>query len=152
MPETLQNIDLDQVIDILSWAFLLLGSFFVLVGALGLLRMPDVFTRMHAASVTDTVGAGFLILGMMLQAGLTLVTLKLLFILLLIGITSPVATHALAQAALHMGVEPELADDRRERELEPRGDKQDARSAAGSVADSTAGAETLVTSNNGRPS
>ena len=69
--------------EILSWALILLGSFFIVAGALGLLRMPDVFTRMHALSVIDTAGVGFLILGMMLQAGLGLVSLKLLFILVL---------------------------------------------------------------------
>ena len=57
------------VIDIASWVCILLGSFFTIVGAFGLVRMPEVFTRMHAASVTDTLGVGFLILGMGLQAG-----------------------------------------------------------------------------------
>ena len=69
------------VVEIASWALILLGSFFTVVGALGLVRMPEVFTRMHAASVTDTLGVGFLILGMGLQAGFSLVTLKLLFLL-----------------------------------------------------------------------
>ena len=95
-----------------SWALILLGSFFTIVGALGLVRMPDVFTRMHAASVTDTLGVGFLILGMSLQAGLSLVTLKLLFLMLLFVFTVPVVTHALAQACLHEDVEPALAHDR----------------------------------------
>lgn len=111
------NFDLSLGADIFSWASILLGSFFVLTGSLGLLRMPDIFTRMHAASITDTVGAGFLIVGMIGQAGLTLVTLKLVFILLLLAITSPVASHALAQAALHENVEPILAEDRRDRPL-----------------------------------
>ena len=82
---------------------ILLGSFFTVVGAFGLVRMPDVFTRMHAASVTDTLGVGFLILGMCLQAGLSLVTLKLVFLLALFFFTGPVVTHALAQACLHEG-------------------------------------------------
>ena len=77
--------------------------------------MPDLYTRMHAASVTDTLGAGLLIGGLMLQAGLTLVTLKLLFLLALFFFTGPVVTHALAQAALHEGVEPVLHEDRRRR-------------------------------------
>ena len=68
-------------IDILSWVLILLGSFFTLVGALGMIRMPEVFTRMHAASVIDTLGVGLLIAGMVLQAGFTLVTLKLVFLL-----------------------------------------------------------------------
>jgi multicomponent Na+:H+ antiporter subunit G len=100
-------------VEIASWALILLGSFFTIVGALGLVRMPEVFTRMHAASVTDTLGVGFLIFGMGLQAGLSLVTLKLLFLMLLFIFTVPVVTHALAQACLHEGVEPALAHDRR---------------------------------------
>jgi multicomponent Na+:H+ antiporter subunit G len=101
------------VIDLLSWVLIVLGSFFTIVGGIGLVRMPDVYTRMHAASVTDTLGAGFLILGMMLQAGLGLVTLKLAFILGLFFFFAPVVTHALAQAALHEKIEPLLTDDRR---------------------------------------
>jgi multicomponent Na+:H+ antiporter subunit G len=100
------------LVEIASWALILLGSFFTIVGALGLVRMPEVFTRMHAASVTDTLGVGFLIFGMVLQAGLSLVTLKLLFLLLLFVFTVPVVTHALAQACLHEGVKPVLAHDR----------------------------------------
>ena len=99
-------------VEIASWTLILLGSFFTIVGALGLVRMPEVFTRMHAASVTDTLGVGFLIFGMTLQAGLSLVTLKLLFLLLLFVFTVPVVTHALAQACLHESVKPVLARDR----------------------------------------
>jgi multicomponent Na+:H+ antiporter subunit G len=101
------------IVELASWVLILLGSFFTLVGAFGLVRMPDVFTRMHAASVTDTLGVGFLILGMCLQAGLGLVTLKLVFLLALFFFTGPVVTHALAQACLHEGIEPTLAEDRR---------------------------------------
>jgi multicomponent Na+:H+ antiporter subunit G len=96
----------------LGWAFLALGSFFCVVGGLGLVRMPDFYTRMHAASVTDTVGAGFLLLGMMLFAGFSLVTVKLVIVGFLIFFTSPTATHALAKAGLHRGVEPKLALER----------------------------------------
>ena len=101
------------IVEIASWILVLLGSFFTVVGALGLLRMPEIFTRMHAASVTDTLGVGFLILGMGLQAGLTLVSLKLFFLLLLFIFTAPVVTHALAQACLHERIEPTLTEDRR---------------------------------------
>lgn len=110
---------MEQIIDLLSWIFIVLGSFFIVVGALGLIRMPDVYTRMHAGSVIDTTGAGFLVLGMMLQAGFSLVTLKLLFILLFFLFTSPVVSHALAQAALAADVEPQLSEDRRSRDTEP---------------------------------
>jgi multicomponent Na+:H+ antiporter subunit G len=99
------------VIDVASWILILAGSFFTLVGALGLVRMPDIFTRMHAASVTDTAGAGLLIFGMMLQAGFGLTALKLVILLALFLFTGPVVTHALAQTCLHEKIEPLLAED-----------------------------------------
>jgi multicomponent Na+:H+ antiporter subunit G len=102
-------------ITLASWVCVILGSFFLVVGSFGLVRMPDVFTRMHAASVVDTVGVGFLVLGMGLQAGFSLVTVKLLFLLALFVFTGPVVTHALAQACLHDGIAPLLGSDRRER-------------------------------------
>ena len=105
---------MSAAIDLLSWACLAAGGFFCVVGAIGLLRMPDFFTRMHAASVTDTLGAGLILVGLMLQAGLTLVTAKLAIIVLLIFFTSPAATHALAKAALLRGVKPLLADAEKE--------------------------------------
>ena len=95
----------------LSALLLAAGSLFCMIGALGLLRMPDFFTRMHAASVTDTLGAGLILLGLMVQAGLTLITVKLIAIGVLIFFTSPAATHALARAALARGVKPLLAGD-----------------------------------------
>lgn len=103
----------------LAWIFLALGSFFCVVGALGLVRMPDFYTRMHAASVTDTLGAGFMILGMMFVAGASLVTMKLVIIGFLIFFTSPTATHALAKAGMHRGLEPKLARQRPEEEVRP---------------------------------
>jgi multicomponent Na+:H+ antiporter subunit G len=106
---------MNLAIEIASWALILLGCFFTVVGALGLVRMPDVFTRMHAGSVTDTLGVGFLILGMAVQAGFGLVTLKLFFLLVLFFFSGPVVTHALAQACLHEGIAPILAEDRRKR-------------------------------------
>jgi multicomponent Na+:H+ antiporter subunit G len=101
------------LVDALSWLLVLGGSFFTVVGALGLVRMPDVFTRMHAASVTDTLGVGLMLLGMSLQAGFNLVTLKLGFLMALFFFIGPVVTHALAQACLHERIEPILVEDRR---------------------------------------
>lgn len=101
---------MDAVIDILSWCALLGGGFFYVVGAIGLNRMPDVFTRMHAVSVGETLGIGLMILGMALQAGVSLVTAKLLIIMVVMMWTGAVATHALARAALHDGEKPVLAD------------------------------------------
>ncbi|MGA0115735.1 MAG: monovalent cation/H(+) antiporter subunit G, partial [Burkholderiales bacterium] len=84
---------MNELVNVVSWACLLAGAVFCVIGALGMLRMPDFYTRVHAASVTDTAGAGLLLLGMMLQAGFTLVTVKLIIIGLLIFFTSPTATH-----------------------------------------------------------
>jgi multicomponent Na+:H+ antiporter subunit G len=92
--------------DLLAMPFLFAGGFFYLVGALGIMRMPDVFTRLHAASVSDTLGAGLLIIGMMIHAGPTLVTAKLAVILVILAYTGPVATHAIARAARYAGIEP----------------------------------------------
>lgn len=107
------------ILDLLSWALILAGSCFICIGMIGLVRMPDVFTRMHAASVTETLGAGLLFIGFMIQAGWTLITLKLVFVLALFFFTGPVIAHALAQAALHAGILPRLHADRRNRLDEP---------------------------------
>ena len=97
--------------DVIGWALILGGGAFVVIGAVGLNRMPDLFTRLHAASVGDTFGAGLMLIGMMVMAGFSLVTLKLLFLLLFLWFVGPVATHALARAALLAGLKPELAKD-----------------------------------------
>jgi len=97
------------LLDVASWALILIGSAFCIIGAVGLLRMPDFFTRMHAASIVDTLGAAFILLGLVLQAGFSLVMVKLIAIGILLFFTSPVATHALARAALARGVQPKLA-------------------------------------------
>jgi len=97
------------LLDVASWILILIGGAFCVIGAVGLLRMPDFFTRMHAASVVDTLGAAFILLGLMLQSGLSLVTVKLIAIGILLFFTSPVSTHALARAALARGVEPVLS-------------------------------------------
>lgn len=93
----------EMLIDILSWILLVAGSFFCFSGAVGLFRFPDFFTRMHAASVTDTLGAGMVLMGLMLQAGLTLITVKLLFIFVFLLLTGPAASHAMAKSAIHSG-------------------------------------------------
>jgi multicomponent Na+:H+ antiporter subunit G len=101
---------MSAALDIASWVLILAGGAFCLVGAVGILRMPDFYTRVHAASVTDVVGSFAMLLGLALQAGPSLVTVKLLFIAALIFFTSPAATHALVKAALERGVEPNTAE------------------------------------------
>ena len=98
------------LVNIASWILLASGGVFCVIGALGLLRMPDFYTRMHAAGIIDTLGAGLLLAGMILQAGFTLIAVKLGFIALLLFFTSPTATHALARAAHLRGVGPMLSD------------------------------------------
>jgi len=95
---------MSTLVSVLSMLCLAAGAFFVVVGCVGLVRMPSLYTRMHAASVTDTLGAGLLLAGMMLHAGANLVSVKLVMLGLLIFFTSPTATHALARAALARGV------------------------------------------------
>lgn len=94
------------LLDALSWLLLVAGGLFVVIGNIGLVRFPDFYTRLHAASITDTLGAGLMLAGMTFQAGLSLVTVKLLLVILFIFFTSPTATHALAKSALHGKLEP----------------------------------------------
>jgi multicomponent Na+:H+ antiporter subunit G len=102
---------LELLRDVLGWVLIGGGGIFVVIGAVGLNRMPDVFTRMHATSVSDTFGTGLMLAGMMVQAGFSLVTAKLLFLLLFLWFTAPVVTHALARAAMLAGLKPVVVDD-----------------------------------------
>lgn len=94
------------LLDILSWVLLTLGGISVLIGGIGALRMPDLYTRMHAASVTDSMGAILVLTGIMLQAGWSLAMIKLIAILLFLLLTSPTSSNALASAALLAGNKP----------------------------------------------
>jgi multicomponent Na+:H+ antiporter subunit G len=97
---------MELVLEVLSWACLLGGAMFLLVGAIGLLRFPDFYTRLHAVSVCDTMGAGLVLVGLMLQGGLSLVTVKLLLMFYFMMFTGPTAVHALAEAALQGKLKP----------------------------------------------
>lgn len=99
----------DLALHIVSWILVVGGGIVCLIGAIGMHRMPDLFTRMHATSVIDGLGAAMLLIGMALQLGFTLGALKLLIVLALLFFTSPIAAHALARGALHRGVRPKLA-------------------------------------------
>ena len=94
------------VLDVLSWICLLGGAVFLLVGAIGLLRFPDFYTRLHAVSVCDTLGAGLVLIGLMLQGGLSLVTVKLLLMFYFMLFSGPTAVHALAEAAFQGKLKP----------------------------------------------
>ena len=96
---------MEQVLELLSAACLIAGSFFCLVGGIGINRMPDFFTRGHAAGITDTLGAGLVLLGLVLVSG-PLNIFKLLMILAFMLVTSPTSSHALAKAAWTHGLRP----------------------------------------------
>ncbi len=100
---------MSAALDLASALLLVVGGLFCLVGGVGVLRMPDFYTRAHAAGVSDNVGAALVLAGLVLQAGWTLVAVKLVIIGLLIFFTSPVATHSIVKAALGRGLEPRLA-------------------------------------------
>ena len=98
------------LLEIVSWIALVAGGAFFLIGAIGLKRMPDVFTRMHAVSVSETLGVGLMTLGMVAQSPDLITAAKLIMILLVLWMTGPVATHALARAALHDELNPLIRD------------------------------------------
>jgi multicomponent Na+:H+ antiporter subunit G len=100
---------MSAALDAISWVCLVGGGFFCIVGGIGLMRMPDFYTRMQAASLTETLGAGLILLGLLIQAGLTLIGAKIVMVGLLIFFTSPTATHALAKAALVRDLQPLLS-------------------------------------------
>ena len=93
-----------SALDVVSWALLVAGGAFCVIGALGLVRLRGFYVRTHAASVIDSAGAGLLLAGMLLQSGSWLVAVKLVAIGVLIFFASPTATHALANAALARGL------------------------------------------------
>lgn len=97
----------EMFLDVLSWVLLCLGGGFVLIGGIGTLRLPDFYTRLHAASLTDTMATILIFTGVMLQAGFSLAALKLAAIMLFLLLTGPTASYALANAALQSGMRPE---------------------------------------------
>ncbi len=101
---------IDLVCDILSWILIVTGSAFSLIGGIGLVRLPDLYSRMHAGGITDTMGAGLVVAGLAFQSGFSLVTVKLGMILFFLWITSPTSGHALARAALAHGLRPWTAE------------------------------------------
>ena len=107
---------MELLINILSSILLLIGVFLGISGAIGLFRFPDFYTRMHAAGITDTLCTVCILGGLILQAGFTLITVKLIFILLFTWYTSPAAGHALIKAAYKTGLRPFLRKESEEKE------------------------------------
>ncbi len=102
---------MSTLLQVVSYFCLAAGAFFVLVGTIGVIRLPDFYTRLHAAGLVDTLGCLLILLGLILQAGFSLVTIKLLMIIGFILFTSPMANHALAKAAIHGGIMPKQDHD-----------------------------------------
>lgn len=99
-----------MIVNVLSWILLLGGALFLLISAIGVLRFPDFYTRLHAVSVCDTLGAGLVLVGLMLQGGFSLVTVKLLLIFYFMMFSGPTAVHALAEAAFQGKLKPAVDD------------------------------------------
>ncbi|ABV88596.1 monovalent cation/H(+) antiporter subunit G [Shewanella pealeana] len=99
---------MNLLLEFASGLCLLLGCFLCLSGGIGILRFPDFYTRMHAVGVTDTLGAGMILIGLMLQNPQGIVLLKLMMILVLTLLINPAASHALAKAALRNNLHPQL--------------------------------------------
>ncbi len=91
-----------------SVLFIILGIAFILMGSIGIIRLPDFYSRSHAASKSDTLGILFVIGGLIIYEGFTQSSLKLLFIIIFIWLSNPIGSHALARAALKKGIKPIL--------------------------------------------
>jgi multicomponent Na+:H+ antiporter subunit G len=91
---------------IITGVFLGIGCFFIFVTSIGIVRFPDFYSRLHPAGKTDTIGQSLILIGLIIYEGFSMVSVKLLIIVLFIFIASPTATHAVAQAAYLSGLEP----------------------------------------------
>ncbi|KAA1259132.1 Na(+)/H(+) antiporter subunit G1 [Rubripirellula obstinata] len=98
----------ETIVWLISGGLLISGSIFAIIGGIGICRLPEFFSRMHGAGLTDTMGAGLILAGLMVQAGLSLVTFKLVIILFFVLVTSPSSCHALARSAIAHGLKPQL--------------------------------------------
>lgn len=87
---------------------IIIGMLFVFAGTFGVLRLPDFYTRLHAAGITDTLGVELILLGLIIQSGFSQMSLKLLMVSFFLFLTSPTATHAVANAAFEAGLKPKL--------------------------------------------
>jgi multicomponent Na+:H+ antiporter subunit G len=94
------------VLDVVSVALIVVGAAFLMGGTVGLVRLPDLYTRAHAASKCDSAGAGSILLALALQGGLAFGDLKLVLLMLLVLISGPTTAHALARAGHRTGLAP----------------------------------------------
>ncbi|MHC1588586.1 MAG: monovalent cation/H(+) antiporter subunit G [Methermicoccaceae archaeon] len=101
------------VIDVIATVLMGVGAFFMITGAVGLLRFPDFYTRLHATGKCDTLGEVLIIAGCMVYEGFSFITIKLLLLMVFIFIANPVGTHAIMKAAYLTGVKPWKKGDKR---------------------------------------
>lgn len=101
---------MEQITTILSWGMIIAGAYFMISGSLGILRMPDFFTRLHPAGVTDSFGAPLVLLGVAVHFGFTLIAGKIVLLVILLLITNPTATHVLSQTAIIGKLKPFLKE------------------------------------------
>ena len=106
---------MSMFLDWISGFFFLTGGLLCITGGLGLLRLPDFFSRVHAAGVTETLATPLLLTGLILQMGLSLETFKVFMIMVLVLATNPTATHAMAKAALIGGQRPLTGNQQQEK-------------------------------------
>ena len=99
-----------MIIDILSWLCLSIGGLLGIIGAIGIHRFPDFYSRMHAVGIADTLSATLILFGLVLQAGISLAAFKLIIIFIFLFFTSPTASHALVNAAMHSGLKPKIVN------------------------------------------
>jgi multicomponent Na+:H+ antiporter subunit G len=90
---------LEIIFDVIVISLFVFGTFFFFVGVVGLIRMPDVFTRMHATTKCDTMGAGLIFLGLIIWSGMTFISLNIFVILIFLWLTNPTAAHFIAKSA-----------------------------------------------------
>ena len=102
---------IEGLIHVLSAGLLLTGAGFAVIGGIGLVRFPDLYTRLHAGGIADTIAPLLIVAGLILQSGISLLTIKLLLILLFLLFTTPTASHATVRAAISAGIKPQGSDD-----------------------------------------
>ena len=96
---------------IITTVLLVLGLLFILLGVVGILRLPDFYTRLHAMGKCDTLGVALVLIALAVYAGWSLSSAKLLLISVFIGLANSTATHALGRAALKSGLKPWSRDE-----------------------------------------
>lgn len=101
------------IADVISIILVILGILFMLMGSIGIVRLPDFYSRSHASSKSDTLGILFVISGLVVYEGINLSGFKLILIILFIALANPIGTHALARSAFQRGLKPFFSEDQK---------------------------------------